>query len=91
MSFICVKHFWFNNDISDDSTGGKVQISQFRTAAEAVCKQANVDQPFMCLDLTFIWALLEHGLGLRPETTIFVTATILDSTFIYLFLFLPVI
>lgn len=55
----------------DERKGGLVKVSQFKTAAENVCKQANVDQPFMCLDLTFIWSLLENGFGLRPDTNIF--------------------
>lgn len=47
-----------------------------------VCQEANTDQPFMCLDLTFIWMLLEKGFGLRPDTTVFVS--VLCDTFMYL-------
>lgn len=55
----------------DELKGGLVKVSEFKTAAKNVCKQANVDQPFMCLDLTFIWSLLENGFGLKPDTNIF--------------------
>jgi hypothetical protein len=37
------------------------------------CAEPNADQPFMCLDLTFIWVLLEKGFGLRGDTKIFVS------------------
>lgn len=57
---------------SDETTGGKVQVDDFKKVAEKACHEANVDQPFMCLDLTFIWTLLEKGLGLRGDTTIYV-------------------
>lgn len=43
------------------------------------CSEANADQPFMCLDLTFIWVLLEKGFGLGPETPLHVSIT---STFL---------
>jgi len=55
----------------DELKGGQIKVSDFKSAAESVCKQANTEQPFMCLDLTFIWSLLENGLGLRPDTKLF--------------------
>ncbi|KAF2895355.1 hypothetical protein ILUMI_10809 [Ignelater luminosus] len=55
----------------DEMKGGLVKVSQFKETARTVCKQANVEQPFMCLDLTFIWSLLENGFGLRPDTKVF--------------------
>ncbi|KAI4463941.1 adenosine/guanosine diphosphatase [Holotrichia oblita] len=61
----------------DESTGGKVKVVDFKNAAKKVCNEANVDQPFMCLDLTFIWILLEKGFGLRPDTTVFLYKKIL--------------
>ncbi|KRT82018.1 hypothetical protein AMK59_5959 [Oryctes borbonicus] len=57
----------------DETTGGKVKVSDFKGAAKKVCNEANADQPFMCLDLTFIWILLEKGFGLRPDTNVFVS------------------
>lgn len=61
----------------DEYTGGKVKVDDFKTAALKVCKEANADQPFMCLDLTFIWVLLEKGFGLKPDTTVFLYKKIL--------------
>ncbi|XP_050512656.1 nucleoside diphosphate phosphatase ENTPD5 isoform X1 [Diabrotica virgifera virgifera] len=55
----------------DEATGGNILIKDFKGAAEKACHEANAEQPFMCLDLTFIWSLLEHGFGLKPETKIF--------------------
>lgn len=54
----------------DPYKGGYVTVKQFRAAAEESCKYVNVDQPFMCLDLTYIWVLLQHGFGLRNETSL---------------------
>ena len=39
----------------------------------SVCKEANADQPFMCLDITYIWVLLEKGFGLLPNTNVYVS------------------
>lgn len=36
----------------------------------SACHEANADQPFMCLDLTFIWVLLEKGFALNENTRI---------------------
>ncbi|CAH1965673.1 unnamed protein product [Acanthoscelides obtectus] len=55
----------------DESTGGQIKVKDFRTAAEKVCHDANADQPFMCFDLTFIWALLEKGFNLNENTKIY--------------------
>lgn len=38
--------------------------------AKEVCATANTDQPFMCLDLTFIAVLLKDGYGLNMKTNI---------------------
>lgn len=39
----------------------------------AACHEANTEQPFMCLDLTFIWALLEKGFGLNENARVYVS------------------
>ncbi|KAG5899973.1 hypothetical protein JTB14_034543 [Gonioctena quinquepunctata] len=54
----------------DESTGGHIRVKDFKRAAEASCHEANAEQPFMCLDLTFIWVLLEQGFGLQENTNI---------------------
>ncbi|CAH1105013.1 unnamed protein product [Psylliodes chrysocephalus] len=55
----------------DESTGGNVLLKDFKKAAEKVCHEANAEQAFMCLDLTFIWVLLNEGFGLKDTTQIF--------------------
>ncbi|RZC36765.1 ectonucleoside triphosphate diphosphohydrolase 5, partial [Asbolus verrucosus] len=55
----------------DENTGGQIDVNAFKTAAEKSCAEPNADQPFMCLDLTFIWVLLEKGFGLRGDAKIF--------------------
>lgn len=55
----------------DFNKGGQVKIEDFKKAAERVCHEANVEQPFICLDMTFIWVLLEKGFGLSLDTKIY--------------------
>lgn len=43
--------------------------------AKEVCATANTDQPFMCLDLTYISVLLKDGYGLNSKTKIKVSRT----------------
>lgn len=54
----------------DFKTGGQVNVESFFSAAKSACSDVNVDQPFMCLDLTFISVLLKDGFGLSPNTKI---------------------
>lgn len=53
--------------------GGIVQLSAFLKQAMETCDYPNTDQPFMCLDLTFIYVLLKDGFGLEPTTKLFVS------------------
>ncbi|KAJ8922634.1 hypothetical protein NQ315_007666 [Exocentrus adspersus] len=55
----------------DEKTGGQIRVKDFKKAAEKSCHEANAEQPFMCFDLTFIWVLLEKGLGLQENTKIY--------------------
>lgn len=43
-------------------------MHDFIRRSREVCQEANVEQPFMCIDLTFIAILLEEGYGLKPKT-----------------------
>nr|XP_012221880.1 PREDICTED: ectonucleoside triphosphate diphosphohydrolase 5 isoform X1 [Linepithema humile] len=54
----------------DPFLGGIVQMSAFLKQAMDTCDDPNADQPFMCLDLTFIYVLLKDGFGLEPSTTL---------------------
>lgn len=51
--------------------------------AKEVCATANTDQPFMCLDLTYIAVLLKDGYGLNMKTNIKVSHTC-TSVYIYM-------
>ncbi|XP_055546156.1 ectonucleoside triphosphate diphosphohydrolase 5 isoform X2 [Wyeomyia smithii] len=52
----------------DPFQGGEATVHDFMMRAREVCQEANVEQPFMCIDLTFISILLEEGYGLKPKT-----------------------
>uniref|UniRef100_A0A1L8DXR4 nucleoside diphosphate phosphatase n=3 Tax=Nyssomyia neivai TaxID=330878 RepID=A0A1L8DXR4_9DIPT len=54
----------------DPTLGGEIKVGDFYTKAREVCAIANTDQPFMCLDLTFIAVLLQDGYGLKPQAQI---------------------
>lgn len=54
----------------DPFEGGEVTVGDFIAKAKEVCATANVDQPFMCLDVTYISILLKDGFGLDSKTKI---------------------
>ncbi|XP_065157941.1 ectonucleoside triphosphate diphosphohydrolase 5 isoform X3 [Atheta coriaria] len=54
----------------DETKGGSVTIEALKHAQTKVCEDPNTEQPFMCLDMSFIVSLLEDGLGLDNSTTI---------------------
>lgn len=45
-------------------------VGDFIAKAKEVCATANVDQPFMCHDVTYISVLLKDGFGLDSKTKI---------------------
>lgn len=55
---------------TDPFKGGEVTVGEVYKKAKEICNNANTDQPFMCLDLTYIAVLLQDGYGLRPQTKI---------------------
>lgn len=67
----------------DPFDGGEIEVSAFQEKAMEICKIPNTDQPFMCLDVTYISVLLEHGFGLKPRTKLKVSF----FDFIFLFFF----
>ncbi|XP_066245404.1 ectonucleoside triphosphate diphosphohydrolase 5 [Euwallacea similis] len=61
----------------DFSKGGQVKVEDFKKQAQRVCHEANIEQPFICMDLTFIWLLLEKAFGLSLDTNIYLYKKIL--------------
>ncbi|XP_031841057.1 ectonucleoside triphosphate diphosphohydrolase NTPase isoform X2 [Nomia melanderi] len=55
----------------DPFFGGVVQVSEFLKQATEACNYANTDQPFTCLDLTYIYVLLRDVFGLEPTTKLY--------------------
>ncbi|XP_034190450.1 nucleoside diphosphate phosphatase ENTPD5 isoform X2 [Osmia lignaria lignaria] len=55
----------------DPFFGGAIQVSAFLKHAKEACDYPNTDQPFICLDLTFIYILLRDGFGLEPTTKLY--------------------
>ncbi|XP_031617363.1 ectonucleoside triphosphate diphosphohydrolase 5 isoform X2 [Contarinia nasturtii] len=54
----------------DPFEGGEITVGDFVAKAKEVCATANTDQPFMCLDLTYISVLLKEGYGLNAKTKV---------------------
>lgn len=46
----------------------EIRVGDYADKAKEVCKDANVDQKFMCTDLVYISVLLEEGYGLGKDT-----------------------
>ncbi|XP_046822877.1 ectonucleoside triphosphate diphosphohydrolase 5 isoform X1 [Vespa velutina] len=55
----------------DPFSGGVIHLGAFLKQATETCDYPNAEQPFMCLDLTFIYVLLHNGFGLEPSTRLF--------------------
>lgn len=54
-------------------SGGEATVSQFLEKAREICAIAKEDQPFMCLDLAYIYVLLTDGYGLSVNKKISVS------------------
>lgn len=50
--------------------GGDITVADFHKTAKEICATPNTDQPFMCLDVSYMAVLLEEGYGLKPQTKI---------------------
>lgn len=48
----------------DRQRGGNVTVGEYQAAAKTTCSKMNSKLPFLCMDSTYIVALLHHGLGL---------------------------
>ncbi|KAA3681623.1 ectonucleoside triphosphate diphosphohydrolase 5/6 [Paragonimus westermani] len=56
--------------IVKSQSGEQVTIAQFRDATNRVCNNPNPNEPFQCMDLAFITALLHDGYGFPWEKKI---------------------
>lgn len=63
----------------DPFEGGEITVAHFVNQAKEVCATANTDQPFMCLDVTYIAVLLKDGYGLNLKTNIKVSVFSIDK------------
>ncbi|XP_044581085.1 ectonucleoside triphosphate diphosphohydrolase 5 isoform X2 [Cotesia glomerata] len=52
----------------DPFTGGVITLQSFHKKLVEICNYPNTDQPFMCLDMTFIYVLLHDAFGLDHTT-----------------------
>ncbi|XP_056410493.1 nucleoside diphosphate phosphatase ENTPD5 [Hyla sarda] len=53
--------------------GGELAVRDFALKAQEVCDHMDGvtwQSPFLCMDLTYITALLRHGFGFREDTTL---------------------
>ncbi|XP_066282844.1 ectonucleoside triphosphate diphosphohydrolase 5-like [Branchiostoma lanceolatum] len=50
--------------------GGSLKVSQFKQRAEEVCSAPLPEYPFMCMDLSYISALLQEGYGFNPSNVL---------------------
>lgn len=53
---------------TDPVEGGKLTLQHYFDAGKQACRTINADLPLLCLDLTYMGALLHNGYGL-PKTT----------------------
>ncbi|KAL4718921.1 hypothetical protein ACJJTC_018928 [Scirpophaga incertulas] len=51
--------------IIDVMTGGRVAVAAYRAAALRACAASNVEQPWACLDLLYVLALLRDAYKMR--------------------------
>ncbi|XP_061757070.1 ectonucleoside triphosphate diphosphohydrolase 5-like isoform X2 [Nerophis ophidion] len=55
----------------DEVQGGMLEVRDFKRSAEEVCEKtgrATSIQPYLCLDLTYIFSLLKDGFGFQEST-----------------------
>ena len=50
--------------------GGEVSVQAVLEETKVACEIPNSEQPFACMDLSFIAALLTHGYGLKGDSVI---------------------
>lgn len=68
--------FFFQAGLIHPFDGGVISLEQFYKATLDACNDPNVDQPFACLDMTFIYVLLQDCFGLDHSTNLNVSRVI---------------
>lgn len=58
--------------IEEKHDGGNLTVQQYFEAAQKECTRPHPDTPFLCLDLSYISALLHDGFGFHKETKLLV-------------------
>lgn len=53
--------------------GGTVPVSAYSDAAMTACHSSNVEQPWACVDLTYVLSLLHHAYKMPKNTPISVS------------------
>lgn len=54
----------------DPYAGGEIEVQDLKLKAEEICAIPNTDQPFMCLDVSYIALLLEEAFALPAKTKV---------------------
>lgn len=52
----------------DPFEGGKLTLQHYLDAGKTACRTVNADLPLLCLDLTYMGAILHNGYGLAKST-----------------------
>ncbi|XP_067681163.1 ectonucleoside triphosphate diphosphohydrolase 5-like [Haliotis asinina] len=61
-----------DSNLIDEVSGGSVLVEDFQEAGEQACGNPDKDDPFLCMDLTYIYSLLKDGYGLDLKSSIHV-------------------
>ncbi|XP_018601664.2 ectonucleoside triphosphate diphosphohydrolase 5-like [Scleropages formosus] len=65
-----------DSGLIDGSRGGAVEVKEFKKKAKEVCNRMSKYHPlnpFLCMDLTYITALLKEGFGFKDSTLLQLT------------------
>ncbi|XP_045503729.1 ectonucleoside triphosphate diphosphohydrolase 5 isoform X2 [Colias croceus] len=54
----------------DVMTGGRVSVGAYRSAARRACSASNVEQPWACVDLAYIVALLHDAYTMKDDESV---------------------
>uniref|UniRef100_A0A5K3FVH4 Apyrase n=1 Tax=Mesocestoides corti TaxID=53468 RepID=A0A5K3FVH4_MESCO len=75
MSYMCTKTEEAER-LSNRPPDGRIPVQWYFDAAKKFCSSPQPQQPFMCMELTYVAALLTHGLGLPMDKQLNLNRTI---------------